>query len=161
MSEQAEGVALEQVDRSDGHSSLPSGSMIILPVRQTVLFPGMVLPLSIGRKSSIAAAQEAVRGERMLGVVLQTDPAVEDPQPAQLHQIGTAAQVLRYVTAADGSHHAIAQGVRRFRIVEFLPGFAFLVAKVEEIGISEVMTPEIEARVGLIRSRAREAIQLL
>ena len=161
MADQAQDGAQEQAVRSDGHPPLPSGSMIILPVRRMVLFPGMVLPLAIGRKSSVAAAQEAVRGERMLGVVLQTDPAVEDPQPAQLHRIGTAAQVLRYVTAADGSHHAIAQGVRRFRIVEFLPGFPFLVAKVEEIGISEVITPEIEARVGLIRSRAGEAIQLL
>ena len=161
MADQAQSVAQEQAGRGDGHPPLPSGSMIILPVRRTVLFPGMVLPLAIGRKSSVAAAQEAVRGERMLGVVLQTDPAVEDPQPAQLHQIGTAAQVLRYVTAPDGSHHAIAQGVRRFRIVEFLPGFPFLAANVEEIGISEVMTPEIEARVGLIRSRAGEAIQLL
>jgi len=85
--------------------------MIVLPVRQTVLFPGIVLPLAIGRKSSIAAAQEAVRTERMLGVVLQKDPAVEEPTAEQLHAVGTAAQVLRYVTAPDGTHHVIAQGV--------------------------------------------------
>jgi len=135
--------------------------MILLPVRQTVLFPGIVLPLSIGRKSSIAAAQEAVRSQRMLGVILQTDPAVEEPTPEQLHRVGTAAQVLRYVTAPDGTHHVVAQGVRRFRVLEYLRGFPFLVARVEEIGIAEVMTPEIEARVGLVRTRAREAIELL
>ena len=135
--------------------------MIILPVRQTVLFPGIVLPLAIGRKSSIAAAQEAVRGERMLGVVLQTDPAVDEPRPEQLHAVGTAAQVLRYVTAPDGTHHVIAQGVRRFRVVEYLQGFPFLVARIEEIGTAEVMTPDVEARIGLLRSRAREALQLL
>src|SRR5712691_7556293 len=105
-----------------GHPPLPPDSMIILPVRQTVLFPGIVLPLAIGRPSSIAAAQEAVRSERMIGVVLQTDPAAEEPKPEQLHRIGTAAQVLRYVTAPDGTHHVIAQGVRRFRVIEFLPG---------------------------------------
>ena len=135
--------------------------MIILPVRQAVLFPGMVLPLAIGRPSSIAAAQEAVRSERMLGVLLQTDPAAEDPSPEQLHRVGTCAQVLRYVTATDGTHHVICRGVRRFRALEFLPGFPFQVARVEEIGVNEVMTTEIEVRVALLKERAREAIQLL
>jgi ATP-dependent Lon protease len=140
---------------------LPPDSMIILPVRQTVLFPGIVLPLAIGRKSSIAAAQEAVRQERPLGVVLQRDPAVEEPTPEQLYAVGTAAQILRYVTAPDGTHHVIAQGVRRFRVLEYLPGFDFRVARIEEIGTAEVLSPEIEARARLVQSRAREAMQLL
>jgi ATP-dependent Lon protease len=144
-----------------GHPPLPPDSMIILPVRQAVLFPGMVLPLAIGRQSSIAAAQEAVRSERMLGILLQTDPAVDDPPPDQLYRVGTSAQVLRYVTAADGTHHVICRGVRRFRALEFLPGFPFLLARVEEIGVNEVMTAEIEARVALLKERAREAMQLL
>jgi len=158
MAEQAE---QKTVDQGGGHPPIPPDGMILLPVRQTVLFPGIVLPLSIGRKSSIAAAQEAVRTQRMLGVILQTDPAVEEPTPEQLHRVGTAAQVLRYVTAPDGTHHVVAQGVRRFRVLEYLRGFPFLVARVEEIGIAEVMTPDIEARVGLVRTRAREAIELL
>src|SRR5216684_983349 len=157
MADQAEQKTADQ----GGQPPLPPDGMILLPVRQTVLFPGIVLPLSIGRKSSIAAAQEAVRSQRMLGVILQTDPAVEEPTPEQLHRVGTAAQVLRYVTAPDGTHHVVAQGVRRFRVLEYLRGFPFLVARVEEIGIAEVMTPEIEARVGLVRTRAREAIELM
>jgi len=140
---------------------LPKDSIIILPVRQAVLFPGTVLPLAIGRPSSIAAAQEAVRAERPLGVILQTDPAVDDPKPTHLHQVGTSAQVLRYVTAADGTHHVICQGVRRFRVKDFIHGYPYLVARVEEIGISEVMTAEIEARVRLLKERTREALQLL
>ena len=151
----------DKVGKAGDHPPLPPDSMIVLPVRQTVLFPGIVLPLAIARQSSIAAAQEAVRSERMLGVILQNDPAVEDPTPEQLHQVGTAAQILRYVTAADGTHHVVAQGMRRFRVIEFLPNFPFLVARVEEIGVVEVMTAEVEARVSLVRSRAREAIQLL
>src|SRR6266404_613129 len=157
MADQAEQKTADQ----GGQPPLPPDGMILLPVRQTVLFPGIVLPWSIGRKSSIAAAQEAVRSQRMLGVILQTDPAVEEPTPEQLHRVGTAAQVLRYVTAPDGTHHVVAQGVRRFRVLEYLRGFPFLVARVEEIGIAEVMTPEIEARVGLVRTRAREAIELM
>src|SRR6516225_1553599 len=158
MAEQAEQKA---VDQGGGQVPLPPDGMILLPVRQTVLFPGIVLPLAIGRKSSIAAAQEAVRSQRMLGVILQIDPAVEEPTPEQLHKVGTAAQVLRYVTAPDGTHHVVAQGVRRFRVLEYLRGFPFLVARVEEIGTAEVVTPDIEARVGLVRTRAREAIELL
>jgi ATP-dependent Lon protease len=140
---------------------LPKDSIIILPVRQAVLFPGTVLPLAIGRPSSIAAAQEAVRAERSLGVVLQADPAIDDPKPAQIHQVGTSAQVLRYVTAADGTHHVICQGLTRFRIKEFIAGYPFFVARIEEIGLSEVITPEIEARMRLLRERTREALQLL
>ena len=147
--------------KSEAHPPLPNGSLAILPVRQAVLFPGMMLPMAIGRPASIAAAQDAVRTERMLGVLLQTDPAVEDPRPEHLHKIGTVARILRYVTAPDGSHHAICQGVHRFRIVEFLPGFPFLAARIEEIGVSEVLTPDIEARVNLLRERARTALQLL
>src|SRR4030095_4292060 len=133
----------------------------LLPVRQLVLFPGIVLPLTIGRKSSIAAAPSAVRHQRPLGGVPQIDPAVEEPTIEQLHRVGTAAQILRYVTAPDGTHHAVVQGVRRFRVIEQLPGFPFLVARIEEIGVAEVMTPDIEARIGLVRTRAREAIELL
>src|SRR5262249_6428175 len=81
--------------------------------------------------------------------------------PEQLHGVGTVAQVLRYVTAPDGTHHLVAQGVRRFRIIEYVTGFPFMVARVDEIGVAEAVTPEIEARVNLVRSRAREAIQLL
>src|SRR4030081_3072331 len=150
-----------RTDQRASHPPLSPDSMIILPVRQAVLFPGMVLPLAIGRPSSIAAAQEAVRSERMLGILLQTDPAAEDPSPEQLHRVGTCAQVLRYVTATDGPHHVICRGTRRFRVIEFLRGFPFLVARVEEIGVNEVMTTEIEVRVALLKERAREAIQLL
>ncbi|MEA2997991.1 MAG: ATP-dependent Lon protease [Alphaproteobacteria bacterium] len=153
--------AARQNDQPAGHPPLPQDSMMILPVRQAVLFPGMVLPLAIGRPSSIAAAQEAVRSERMLGILLQNDPAVEDPSPEQLYRVGTCAQILRYVTATDGTHHVICRGTRRFRVIEFLPGFPFLVARVEEIGVNEVMTTEIEVRVALLKERAREAIQLL
>ncbi len=151
----------DPASKSETHPPLPPDALIILPVRQTVLFPGIMLPLVIGRPPSIAAAQEAVRSERMLGVILQTDPAVEDPKPEQLHKFGTVARVLRYVTAPDGTHHVICQGVRRFRVIEFVAGYPFLVARVEEIASAEVLTPEVEARVNLLRERAREAVQLL
>jgi ATP-dependent Lon protease len=140
---------------------LGAAELILLPVRQAVLFPGIILPLAIGRPASIAGAQEAARSQRMLGVILQTDPTVEDPSVTQLHRVGTLAQILRYVTSPEGVHHVICRGIRRFRITEFVSGHPFLAARIEEIGSSETMTPQIEARLRLLRERAREAVQLL
>lgn len=142
------------------HPPIPSDATIILPVRNTLLFPGMVLPLTIGPPASIAAAQEATRGGRKIGLLLQDDPAVEQPGPEHLRRVGTIAEVLRYVTSGE-THYVICRGVRRFRIDEFLTGFPYLVARITEIGVSEVMTPDIEARVHLLKMRARDAIGLL
>src|SRR6267142_6863135 len=145
-------------DRS--HPSIPADATIILPVRNTLLFPGMVLPLTIGRPASIAAAQEAVRSGGKIGLLLQDDPAVEQPGPEHLRRIGTIAEVLRYVTSGD-THYVICRGLRRFRVDEFLTGFPHFVARITEIGISEAITPDIEARMHLLKMHARDALGLL
>jgi len=140
---------------------VPDGAMIVLPVRNTVLFPGMMLPLTIGRARSIAAAQEAAKHERPLAVIQQRDPEVDEPGPKDLHAIGTMATVLRYVTAPNGSHHVICQGQRRIRVTEFLGGFPFLVCRYDEIPEAEVYTKELEARMHHLKRQATEAIELL
>src|SRR5882672_6882400 len=145
-------------DRS--HPSIPADATIILPVRNTLLFPGMVLPLTIGRPASIAAAQEAVRSGGKIGLLLQDDPAVEQPGPEHLRRVGTIAEVLRYVTSGE-THYVICRGLRRFRVGEFLPGFPHFVARITEIGISEAITPDIEARMHLLKMHARDALGLL
>ena len=99
---------------------LPDDAMIIVPVRNMVLFPGAVVPLTIGRKRSIAAAQQAARGQHPIGVLLQRQGDIEDPGPNDLHWVGTTANVVRYITAPDGAHHLICQGEERFRVLEFL-----------------------------------------
>jgi ATP-dependent Lon protease len=121
---------------NQNHPAIPEDTTIILPVRNMLLFPGMVLPLTIGRPASIAAAQEAVRSGRKIGLLLQNDPAIEQPGPEHLRRVGTLAEVLRYVTS-EGTHYIISRGLRRFRVEEFLSGFPFLVARIKEIGISE------------------------
>ena len=140
---------------------LPEGAMILLPTRNAVLFPGIVVPLTLGRPQSIAGAQAAAQGDRPVGVLLQTDPSIDAPGPEHLHRVGTVAEILRYVTAPDGNHHVVARGVRRFRVLDFLEGFPFLVAKVEEIGEAEIYSTEIAARMHQLKERAREAISLL
>ena len=140
---------------------LPEGALILVPTRNAVLFPGIVVPLTLGRPQSIAGAQEAAKSDRPVGVLLQKDASVDTPAPEHLHQVGTVAEILRYVTAPDGNHHLVARGTRRFRVREFLPGYPFLVARVEEIGEAEVFSTEIAARTHQLKERAREVISLL
>jgi ATP-dependent Lon protease len=140
---------------------IPEDALVMIPVRNMVLFPGMILPLNIGRESSIAAAQQAVRSERPVGLLLQKDPAVENPEADDVHRVGTVAQVLRYVTTPDGGHHLIAQGQERFRVREFLPGYPFLVARVDRIADGTQASQDIEARFLQLKKRASEALELL
>src|SRR5512147_3031746 len=112
---------------------LPDDALIIVPVRNVVLFPGIVFPLTVGRERSRAAAQEAVRLQRPLGILLQTKPDVDDPAPDDMHWVGTTANVLRYITAPDGAHHAICRGLQRFRVLQFLEGYPYTVARVQLI----------------------------
>jgi ATP-dependent Lon protease len=140
---------------------LPQGALILLPTRNAVLFPGVVAPLTLGRPQSIAGAQAAAKADRAVGVLLQNDPSVENPGPEHLHRVGTVAEILRYVTAPDGNHHLVTRGQRRFRVLEFLPGYPFLVGRVDEIGEAEVFSTEIAARMHQLKERAREAISLL
>ena len=140
---------------------LPDEALIILPMRNLVLFPGVILPITIGREKSRAAAQEAARLQRPIGVLLQNKPEIENPRPEDMHWVGTAANVLRYVTGPDGSHHIVAQGEERFRVLQFLDGYDFPVARVERLPQPDTSDPEIEARAVTLKQRAIEILRLL
>jgi ATP-dependent Lon protease len=148
-------------DQADIALDLPADILPLVPVRNLVLFPGTVVPVTMGRPRSIAAAQAGVRGERPIGVVLQREAGVEDPGPLDLHRVGTTANVLRYMTAPDGNHHLICQGQQRFRILEFTGGFPFLTARFELVDEPEDRSQEVEARFMLLRERSLEAVELL
>ena len=140
---------------------LPPDALIVVPVRNTVLFPGMVLPVTLGRPKSIAAAQQAVRDQRQVGVLLQRAAEVEDPTAIDMHRMGTLANIVRYITTPDGTHHLVCQGEQRFQVVEYLSGWPFLVARVLRIPEPQTRTSEIEARFVNLKAQAVEAIQLL
>jgi ATP-dependent Lon protease len=143
-------------------AELPEDVLIILPVRNLVLFPGVVAPVAISRQMSVAAAQEATRSERKLGLLLQRDPAQKEPGPEDLHRVGTVASVVRYVTTRDGIHHLVCQGEQRFRVLDFLPGFPFLVARVESLEERGARDDTaVEARAHTLKQQAVEAVQLL
>ena len=140
---------------------IPDDALIIIPVRNTVLFPGVVAPISIARPKSIAAAQQALREQRPIGILLQRNVEVDDPGPDDLNRICTVANIVRYITAPDETHHIICQGVQRARILDFLPGTPFPAARVLHIPEPTTSSPEIEARFLNLQRQAVEAIQLL
>ncbi|WP_296536660.1 endopeptidase La [Rhizorhabdus sp.] len=142
-------------------AELPEDAIIIVPVRNFVMFPDVVMPLAIGRPVSIDAAQAAVRESRPVGILAQRDADVKDPTALDMHRTGTVANVLRYVTAPDESHHLIVQGESRFRVKEFLDGWPFLVARIERVEEPAAEGTEIEARFINLRNQALETVQLL
>src|SRR2546430_13980289 len=103
----------------------------ILPVRDTVLFPGAVLPLTVGRESSLALVNALQGEEKVLGVVAQHDPRVEDPAAADLHKVGTFAKVHKTVKMPNGNVVIFLEGLQRFQINDLLGLKPFLTAQVE------------------------------
>jgi ATP-dependent Lon protease len=140
---------------------LPADALIIVPVRNTVLFPGLVLPITLNRPKSAAAAQQAVRDQRKIGILLQRDASVDDPGAIDMHRMGTIANILRFVTTPDGTHHLVCQGEQRFQIVEYLSGWPFMVARVIHVAEPATGTAEIEARFVNLKAQTIEAIELL
>src|SRR5437870_3020162 len=103
----------------------------ILPVRDTVLFPGAVLPLTVGRESSLALVSALQGEEKMLGVVAQLDPRIEDPAAADLHKVGTLARVHKTVKMPNGNVVIFLEGLQRIQIVDLIGLRPYLRAKVE------------------------------
>jgi ATP-dependent Lon protease len=140
---------------------LPADAVPIVALRNVVLFPGIVLPVTLGREESIAAAQEAVRTGRKVGLLLQRDPTLEKPEPTDLYDLGVLATVVRYVTAPDGAHHLVCQGESRFRLLQIVRETPFLAARIEAMEEPQTQGADIEARMDFLKQRAVEALSLL
>ncbi len=141
--------------------ALPEDALIIVPVRNMVVFPGTVFPITLGRERSVAAAQAAVREEKPVGLLMQRNPDDQDPAAVGLHSTGTLCNVLRYLSAPDGTHHIVVQGVQRFQIRDYVserPYFAASVLRVEE---ADQDGPAIEAVRLNLQRLAIETLQLL
>jgi ATP-dependent Lon protease len=140
---------------------LPSDALIVVPVRNMVLYPEMVLPITVARASSVAAIQQAVREQRQILLVLQRDPEMNDPTPADLHGTGTVANIVRYMTTPEGGNHLILQGVQRFRITDFVEGYPFQLARGLHVAEPTGTGPEVEARFLVLQEQVRETLELL
>jgi len=140
---------------------IPEDALILVPLRSAVLFPGIISPLAVGRGASVAAVQEAARQGRKVGFLLQRDPKTNQVGADDLHWVGTACEIVRYVPAAEGVHHLAVQGQSRFRVTELLEGWPFLVGRVVWVPEASEGGDEIEARFLQLKSQAVEAIKLL
>lgn len=153
--------SIDSASLPDQSVSIPADALIIIPVRNTVLFPGMIAPITLGRPEAIAAAQQAVREQRQIGILLQRDAELNEPGSDDLHRVGTVANIVRYLAGPDDSHHVVCQGIQRIRVLDFLPGTPFPAARVVNIPEPTTSSPEIEARFLNLQRQAIEAAELL
>jgi ATP-dependent Lon protease len=133
----------------------------ILPLRNTVLFPGVVIPITVGRDKSIKLIREANKGSRMIGVVSQQDVGIEDPTFSQLNKIGTIALIIKMLQMPDGNTTVILQGKKRFLLKEEVQSVPYIKATIEPF--KEVKPKEdkvFKAMVSSIKDMAMNIIQL-
>jgi ATP-dependent Lon protease len=133
----------------------------VLPVRDAVAFPGAVIPLTIGRDKSRRLLDDIMPGEKILGVLTQKNDSVENPQPTDMHSVGTVAIVLKMLRPADGQQSIVVHGLVRFRVLEFVQQEPYLKARVEALPDAPVsFGPETELLVGSVRQAAKRMIEL-
>jgi ATP-dependent Lon protease len=149
-----------EIPKSKSRLTIPEGALIIIPMRNRVLFPSMIMPLMIGRPARLQAVEEAVRQQLPIGFVVQRDPNLEAPQPKDLYEVGTAADVLRMFSLPDGRRQVIVQGRRRFEIGEFIETEPVLIARVTMVEEQIPQTTEFAARILHLRQEAVRALSL-
>ena len=140
--------------------SLPD-AVPILPLKNTVLFPGVVIPITVGRDKSIQLIKDANNGDKVIGVVAQKDASEENPSAKDLYRLGTVAQILRLLKMPDGNTTVIIQGKKRFEIQEVLQEVPYLKAKIQEVSdtTSTADTEEFNAIIDSIKEKALQIIQ--
>ncbi len=123
-----------------------AAGLAILPLRDTILFPHAILPLAVARESSVALVHDAVRERKVIGVVTQRDPAVDDPVEGDLYPIGTLTHIHKMFKFPDGSLRLVVQGVQRFHVKKVFQYKPFLKAEVELIAEGVASPQEVEVR---------------
>ena len=146
--------------KSKPRLNIPAGALIIIPLRNRVLFPSMIMPLMVRRPARLQAVEETVRQQQPIGFVVQRDPNIDVAQPKDLYEVGTAADVLRMFTLPDGQRQILVQGRRRFEIAEFLETDPVLIARVTMVEEKIPQTKEFEARILHLRQEAARALSL-
>ncbi len=136
------------------------GDLPILPLRNTVLFPGVVIPITVGRDKSIKLIKESYKGDKTIGVVAQKDPEVEDPDIEDLHKVGTVARLIKILQMPDGNTTAIIQGKKRFEIIEVIEKDPYFKAKVQSYE-KNAPVPDGKSFEALISSVKDIAVQIV
>lgn len=155
LQDDAEFIPLMSMEDEDAmeKESLPE-TLPILPLRNTVLFPGVVIPITAGRDKSIRLINESNKGDKIIGVVSQKDENEEEPEFGDINTTGTVAQILRVLKMPDGNTTVIIQGKKRFRVNEVITTSPYITATVSEV--SEARPPENEEEFGAIIDSIKE-----
>lgn len=142
------------------NETLPE-TLPILSLRNTVLFPGVVIPITAGRDKSIKLINDANKGKKIIGVVAQKDESVENPSAKEIHEIGTVAQILRVLKMPDGNVTVIIQGKKRFKVAEVLTEEPYMTATIRDIPEAKpaIRNKEFSAIIDSIKDLALEIIK--
>jgi ATP-dependent Lon protease len=134
----------------------------ILPLRNSVLFPGSIIPIDVGRRKSVRLVEEAISKERpVIGILTQRDARTEDPTDNDMYQVGCAARILKVIKLAKDNFSVILQGVSRIRIAEYSQQEPFIVARVQAIPDPTTTDVELDALVMNLKDIAKRVIKLM
>src|SRR4051812_2049519 len=154
-------IPLNESEGDNGQDIEVPKELPLLPLRNTVLFPGVVLPITVGRDKSIKAVNDAYKSDKLIGVVAQKDSNVEDPTAADLEKIGTVAKIVKQIKMPDGGTTIIIQGKSRFSISRLISEEPYFRAEIAVVAEDEPpKDPDFEAYVSNIKDLATEIIQL-
>ncbi|MFZ9695039.1 MAG: endopeptidase La [Chitinophagaceae bacterium] len=154
-------IPLNEGGQDDGQEIVIPDIIPLLPLRNTVLFPGVVLPITVGRDKSIKAVTDAYKGDKLIGVVAQRDSSVEDPAVVDLEQIGTVAKIVKLIKMPDGGTTIIIQGKTRFRINAIVEEEPYFKASIQTIADEEAPADlDFNAYIANIKELAAQIVQL-
>ncbi|MEW5849135.1 MAG: endopeptidase La [Myxococcota bacterium] len=137
------------------------GELPILPLRNSVFFPGAVMPLTIGRAKTIRLIEEVTRENSLLGIVTQKAPEIDDPTADDMYRVGTAARIIKLARTGKDGFNIVVQGIARFRVDGFNQDEPFFVSRITPLMDQGVGDVEAEALALTLKSTAREVIDLL
>lgn len=150
----------ENDSEQDANLKIPE-ELIILPLRNTVLFPGVVLPITVGRDKSIKAVTDAYKADKLIGVLAQKDSSIEEPEAKDLCNIGTVAKIVKLIKMPDGGTTIIIQGKKRFELISITKVDPYFKAKINILKEDEKPNTEnFDAMVDSIKDLATQIIQL-
>jgi len=132
----------------------------VLPLRGTVLYPDLILPIMVGRKKSVKLIDDAMDSDRIIGVITQKRSEIEDPKENDLYSVGVAALILRMIREMDGSQRVIVQGVSRIKVKEYIQREPYFKAKSDTIEEGFVQGVEIEALMMNLKNLFQRAVEL-
>src|SRR3954469_20121742 len=154
-------IPLNEHEGDDGQEIDIPAELAILPLRNTVLFPGVVLPITVGRDKSIKAVTDAYKADKLIGVIAQKDSTIEEPTVSDLEEIGTVAKIAKLIKMPDGGTTVIIQGRKRFKIEEITTEDPYFKAKIQILD-EENLTGDADfnAMVGSIKDLAGQIVGL-